>query len=358
MAPDLVPRARIGQHAWLVSLAVGALALVVLAALIVGSSPRRSTSAGRQLGSLAYALDRDVFLADPDGRHASRITHADGGPFGYGSPRFSPDGRLLTYERRGAAAGETTTFVADATGIVLASFPGHRSAWAPDSTRIATWSGGDAVPSIDVHDIEGILLARLPLPGDAIPDGDSFVTWTADGLAAAVELRRPGSGVETWVLPVDGTAPRSSPLGSRDWLVGAASPDGSRVAFLVRGQRRVTVVRAGDDPRPLVALSTDTRSGVAGGIRWSPGGDRIAYGSADGLRVVDADYLVTSPRFETTVAVGAVAWSPDAARILFAVGVGGDASGLDLVWRVDADGSDPVRLVDGTTDADWQWLPD
>lgn len=104
---------------------------------------------------------------------------------------------------------------------------------------------------------------------------------------------------------------------------------------------------------------------------WSPGGDRIVYTSFDPptgdmtIRVMAADgtagtnltpagsrdFFVTNP------------WSPNGEKILFI----SDRSGSYDLWMMNADGTDPVQVTDGTNVIPWlhgpqgyeaEWSPD
>ena len=71
-------------------------------------SRRRTTDAGpvpAASGTLAYALDGDIYVADPDGSNAVRVANGlpdedcggDGGEYWAEGPMWSPDGRYLAY---------------------------------------------------------------------------------------------------------------------------------------------------------------------------------------------------------------------------------------------------------------------
>ena len=97
-------------------------------------------------------------------------------------------------------------------------------------------------------------------------------------------------------------------------------------------------------------------------VMWSPTGDRIAFevGRPDlppnEIRVVDlASGQVTS--LATVRGVGMshlLRWSPDGDRILF---WNADASNVESLWTIRADGSDAQLLVPGSGWGDWQLLP-
>jgi Tol biopolymer transport system component len=101
---------------------------------------------------LAYALDGDIYVADPDGSNAVKV--ADGLPaedcYGFSGeywaegPMWSPDGRYLAYRRYTDCSSSENlrdVVISDAEGNVLAMFSatGWKIAWSPDSTRVAVW---------------------------------------------------------------------------------------------------------------------------------------------------------------------------------------------------------------------------
>jgi Tol biopolymer transport system component len=123
------------------------------------------------------------------------------------------------------------------------------------------------------------------------------------------------------------TADRSHPGidGPRHWL--RSSPDGSRIAFLMRDDLGIvqlfTVCPKGGRP---VQVTRDERS-VASSFSWSPDGRRIAYVADSSVFIVDVasgastrltDRLVAAPpRPEACV------FSPDGRRIAFMRSVAG-----------------------------------
>jgi Tol biopolymer transport system component len=163
------------------------------------------------------------------------------------------------------------------------------------------------------------------------------------------------SGIYT-VRASDGTTPRRL-TEARD-VPCDYSPDGTQLAFVRTGDEDtvgtlMVMDAGGGTPRslaPNIALS-----GIA--CDWSPDGQAIVAGSADGT------LLMVSPDGEGTpfsgdgidgYAWGAV-WSPDGTRLLFSMAPeGGDSSAAFIAAR---DGSDLVRITDpgGYEEAD-AWL--
>src|SRR5829696_9547830 len=90
-----------------------------------------------RLGSLAYGVDGDIYVADWDGSNPVRI--ADGEYWGEG-PIWSPDGRYLAYRHTNCDGPEDAcrhVVISDPQGNVIAEFPadGWDISWSPDSTR-------------------------------------------------------------------------------------------------------------------------------------------------------------------------------------------------------------------------------
>ena len=109
------------------------------------------------MGSLAYGVDGDIFVAEWDGSNPVRI--ADGHPpsdcglehgriFVAAGPIWSPDGRYLAYRHTDCEAAPDAWWdvvISDPQGNVVTSFPGEGWGipWSPDSTRVAVWVSWD-----------------------------------------------------------------------------------------------------------------------------------------------------------------------------------------------------------------------
>ncbi len=365
--PDAVlRRARRSRHRRIT--AVAAVVVVTLALGVGVASHRRPSSAPlpathphASLGRLAYGLNGDIYLADWDGRNPVRI--ADGVPDGdaaCGQYRvdgsiWSPDGRYLAY--RGAKAGgggscQGTVNISDASGRLVASFPGSGwlISWSPDSTRVATWV--DLGRAIGIYGLDGARQARLSLPDGLMAPGDFDPVWSPDGSSLEVPF-----GVE---IPVDGSTPLRLPADDPRWQWKVThSPDGAHVAYISRDSDSSLVVAAADGSNPRVLIPTGAENPV-----WSPTGDRIAFDSATGvgttdmgpateLRVVDvARGTVTSLAGKGGAdALRVITFSPEGDRMLFSRT---DAKGVSSLWSVHADGSYPQLVVAGTDSGDWE----
>jgi Tol biopolymer transport system component len=357
------------------AVAVGVASQRRLAADPVPADPRPIVNPAGTLGQLAYALDGDIYLAESDGSNPVRIADGtrgvgpDGDCPGYWveGPLWSPDGRYLAYRGDPLTAGDTptgdcrwnrTVTISDASGHVVASFPGDgwAIAWSPDSTRVAVWDNFYEEHTLGVYGLDGVRQAQLTMPPEWELPGDRDPVWSPDGTALIV----PG-GVE---VPVDGSTPRQLPEDDpRSPLMTSYSPDRTKIAYMSRDGLAVAAAD-GSQSRVLVPGELDRDFPWAPyGLSWSPTGDRIAFvqyralpegGRVNELAVLDvangsvvalADMGPGKFQFES------VEFSPEGDLIRF---TRDDDAGVRSLWSVHADGSDPQLLVDGSSWGDWQ----
>jgi hypothetical protein len=273
-------------------------------------------------GTLAYILDGDVYVADPDGANAVKIADGVGddcastGGFsfwGEGS-MWSPDGRYLAYRRVDCSSeqpgiGENwgDVVISDAAGNVHATFPadGWDIGWSPDSSRVAVWESGSLFETVGVFGVDGTRQAQLTMPSGWQPIGDHDPAWLRDGTLAVDDVE----------LPLDGGAAGRLDLARyNEWrddylaTIGQRvdSPDGSHTASVRHRSLRVE----GSDGSGSVTLLTVERGTSLSVIGFSPRGDRILFS-------------------ETT------------------------DSGESSLWSVGVDGSGARLVVAGTMDGEW-----
>lgn len=311
-----------------------------------------------KVGSLAYGVDGDIYVAERDGSNAVRIADGrppnecgdwpGGGEYWGEGPIWSPDGRYLAYRHRncdrpeGARGGEVV--ISDPEGNVVAEFPGEGwdISWSPDSTRVAVWV--DLVEgTIGVFGVDGERQALLTVPREMREAGDYDPVWFPDGESLLVP---------DVVIPIDGSTPYKPPLAGPS--EGTYSPDGSRIAYVgvAPPDRQSLVVAEADGSNPQVVFDDWVWEPV-----WSPTGDRIAFtskkpGSAtvNQLRVLDvATGTVTLlAEADGSEDLEVIDFSPEGDRILYA-----RMEDVGSLWSVNADGSDPHRLVAATAWGDW-----
>jgi Tol biopolymer transport system component len=329
------------------------------------------------LGSLAYALDGDIFVAEWDGSNSVKIAdgrppdewedgvlveeHCGSGEYFADGPIWSPDGRYLAYRHTdcNAPAFQSDVVISDAEGNVVTSFPsgeGSRISWSPDSTRVAVWvRTWTSTWTIGVYGVDGVRQALLTLPGGGVFEpGKIDPVWSPDGRSLLL-----GRGE----IPLDGSTPRPLPWAepTDPWVTGwALSPDGSRIALVV--DRSFVIAEAnGSNPQEVSGDWPEMKLPPHWDPVWSPAGDRIAFtptsrGSTQ-LRVLDVATGTATLLTEVDASNGlrVIDFSPQGDRILFE-SFHLDGAGADSLWSVNVDGSDLRRLVAGTAVGEWQTL--
>jgi Tol biopolymer transport system component len=178
------------------------------------------------------------------------------------------------------------------------------------------------------------------------------VSFTVDcvTIRQVVFWRWLGDHRDLFVMATDGSGLVNLTNDAAPELSPAWSPDGTRIAFV-----------AGDPNAEIYVMNADgsarkrltNNPGEDNFPAWSPDGSRIAFSSdvngtrdiwvmaADGTGLTNLTH--SAGTFDTEPG-----WSPDGSRIVF------QRSGD--VWVMDADGSDPVRVMtDGLTPS---WSPD
>jgi Tol biopolymer transport system component len=351
----------------LVGLAVVAGALAGLRTIQATPTPVKPATpppSPATLGSLAYGVDGDIYVAEWDGSNAVRI--ADGRPpnecvpswpgeyWGEG-PIWSPDGRYLAYRHSNCDGPQDAwrdVVISDPEGNVVAEFPtrtiaGWDISWSPDSTRVAVWVNSPPAETIGVLGVDGVRQALLSVPPGMLEAGDHDPMWLPDGESLLVH--------RDVVVPIDGSTPYKLPVAGRrlGWSV-TYSPDGSRVAYTIR---KSLVVAEADGSNPQEVFGDWVWSPV-----WSPAGDRIAFTSQsrssswepNQLRVLDvATGMVTLvTEAEASDMLEVIDFSLEGDRILFSR-IEDRQLGEASLWSVNTDGSDLRRLVAGTAWGDW-----
>ena len=138
-------------------------ALLVVAAALVGAQLLRPDPLTWRLGGLAYAVDGDVYVARAEG--VPPVLIADGTSRGYGhysDPQWSPDGEHLMYSTYSTMAPSSESPMPRAARSCRST--GWQPTWAPDSSHIATWGKSSPPGKIFVHALDGNLTSV------AIPD--------------------------------------------------------------------------------------------------------------------------------------------------------------------------------------------
>lgn len=208
---------------------------------------------------------RDLYRVDADSGEVRRLTTSEHGNF---EPQVSPDGQRIAFVS--SRDGNAEVYVMDAGGGAeerLTAF--HRDDWAPrwspDGRTLAFMSDREGVERIYLMNPDGTNQRRLTArTGETGETHESELTWSPDGSRIAYVLRG-AHGSEVWVTEVaTGTSRRISDPGARDDANPAWSPDGAYLVFSSRhrGNTDLHMVRA--DGTGRVRLTT------APGADWLP----------------------------------------------------------------------------------------
>ena len=214
---------------------------------------------------------------------------------------------------------------------------GDAPAWSPTANQIAfrRWEDGtDVVYRINIDRTDLTAMARVPIDGRIVPF--SYLDpplWSPDGKRIAVGLdhQHYESGhSRIRIHNTDGTKFKEIPTQSQRVTEIAWAPDGSHLAYVLRGNPKPDP--ALDKQLHIVNLaeiegenSVNSRQVLKHtSPAWSPRGNRIAYMEREdcmGLRwkvwVLDRETNRALPIARTTLSLTAVTWLPDGKHLCF-----------------------------------------
>jgi Tol biopolymer transport system component len=350
-----------GGDIWTIDLATGRETKLVEDAF----NPAYSPEGGRLAFDAAWAGGRRIWIADSTGRNPRQITSDSSEAVVHTSPRWSPDGSRLAFRR-------VETIKSDIAAVDLASravirvtndnIPDMDPVWAPDGGHLyfASSRGG------------GMNLWRVEMTGGGAPAGspEQLTTGAGDDIAPAVApdgskvaFAVRGINSDLWRLPVAPTTGEAS--GSPESVVrttrvesrGAWSPDGSRIAFNSDrlGEMNIWVRQVAD------STERQLTQGAGGDYQpdWSPDGHSIAFfsarsGSADIWAVQAGDGRLTRLTDDPATDTNPF-YSPDGKRIAFV----SDRGGRSELWVMNADGSAQRRVTSVVVGGHFlRWTPD
>ena len=245
-------------------------------------------------GTLVYVgggqrdTDRRLVWLHRDG--SADTLPAEAGP--YVVPRLSPGGRYVSVETR-FADDDVWLYDLSRGGWSRRTVEGENMApvWGPDATQIAI--GYFSVSALNLH------LLNLDGTGDKerIIESELFqwpTSWSADGHLLAYVERHPQTGLDLWVLPLDGERrPRSFLATSFDEDQAVFSPDGRWLAYSSNETGRVEVFLRS------LAGSEKEQVSIGGGSEpaWAKSGRELFYRKGHAMMAV-------SVRLEPTLDVG------------------------------------------------------
>ena len=302
-----------------------AIAVLVLLGLDPAGAGAQPSALASSNGVLVFRSDRDgepdLFTIDPSTSAVTKLTTRSGAA--ELQPAWSPDGGRIAYVRRGAITGRPDLWVMKASGrgrtrVTSTSVPERDPSWSPDGSHL-------------------VYAARTG-------PGEPFRIFVAND---------DGSGRDQLTSQAAGSADRS-PV----W-----SPDGSRIAFVSNragGFPELYLMSAGGTG--LVRLTTN--SSIDANPSWSPDGTKLLFERCCENGTSDLFTIDVATRAEVDLTPSSTqqdfdpVWSPDGTRIAFVSFEVGQGN-LDI-WRMNADGTAPVRLTQEAgpdLSPDWQPIP-
>jgi Tol biopolymer transport system component len=261
----------------------------------------------------------------------------------------APKGRIAFSKTEGDRPEDKYIWIMNADGSGAKKILDRASSpsFSPDGTKLAYfhWTDGIYVANADGTDLPG-----KKVLGDTFT---RFLDWSHDGRWIAFTAQPGGTGNAVIdIAPPDGTALKD-PNARRNVAIGLSpswSPDDAQVVFATC-REGCGIFRGKSGGGDAVAIVTDD-----GGLpSWSPDSKRIVYQKeVDGqkqLFLINPDGTGKKQlTLGATMHVAAV-WSADGNYIFYRSPEGGNWG----IWRMKADGTNPVKLIDGVPPVDWAY---
>jgi hypothetical protein len=255
-----------------------ALVLITFAAI----APRAEAAFPGRDGKLVFSVEGDILLANANG---TGLEHLTSGPARDDSPSWSADGKLIVFVRNGVIH----TMRANGRDLRSTRVSGRDPRWHPDRTLIVFWeSEGVSTMRPDGHAV------RLILKSEFAPfffHTWRYPAWSVRGELLVSEAEADLEGTFSDVVPFD-----DCPFDAEraEW-----SPDG-RMLAVMGFAAQICLTDGISGPEELQdVFATD--------VAWSPAGDRLAFGGAGALQIVDLEgNILRAFGFD----VGAVDWQP------------------------------------------------
>jgi TolB protein len=276
-----------------------------------------------KLGPIVFSANRsgdvtrgsNLYTMEPDGSNLLQVTHDD---FGYGQPRWSPDGKTIVFQ------GPRTIANPDAVPLYLVDANGKNKRLLVSQGETAVWS-----PSGDL-----IAYSKDPRCGGVCANWDVFIF----NLAKKTEIsltNDPGYYETVWDWSPDGQfllIESNNPANNlgEDWEIYVLDTQGNYISRLTDNDVY--------DVSP----------------RWSPDGSMVAYSAFDGkdwdIFVMNADGSnKRNLSDDDNVFSYSPCWSPDGLKILYSVSEGPKGYDLNVVniYSINLDGTGLIKLTQG-----------
>ena len=229
---------------------------------------------GISMSYIAFSSDiseglKEIFVADVLGKNIKQITRHKNLAV---SPKFSPDGKLLTYSSY--HPGNPNLYITDwqeaKSTKAISRRPGLNlaPAWSPDGKTMVITLSMDGNPDLYLITPEGTIISRLTKnTGISVSP-----TWSPDGKHIAFVSDRSGNP-QIYVMNIKTKSVRRITFQGNDNTEPSWSPDGEWIAYsgLYEGRYQVFIIKPEDGlPLQLTWYHDDHES-----PSWSPDGRQI-----------------------------------------------------------------------------------
>jgi len=181
---------------------------------------------------IAFSMNEDVFLMEPDGSDVTQLTHLapSGGGF---QPQFSPDAGSIVFSAQIPNSGAQPIYVMNADGsdqdrLTKGPAINYGPTYSPVGDQIAFSQSAKKI------------VTMLPNGGDQTTlagsgQADDHPDYSPDGKTIAFEANYSNGASDIWVMDVDGTnATQLTTTGSQEGFTNGEpsfSPDGTRIVY-------------------------------------------------------------------------------------------------------------------------------
>ena len=332
VAERLHDRWTLPNSARLLLAVIAVLAVLLVAAFVIGGSQRRLPPpfGPARPGLLAFDTSSHIGLLNADGTGLTMLTS---GPEVDRYPIWSPDGTRIAFVASRDLSLGLVVMDADGRHRITLADQVHRAGglhasvsfgsfvpmtWSPDSQRIAFAGDFGDGPHLYVSPADRPAPERIG-PADLDATAPS---WSPDGTLIAFRHAEDADHPQAvWLIRPDGGGLHKlshSPM-VIDVFPGAAwAPDGKRLAFLAEGMSHsndVYVINADGTDQRDVTFTPDDEQWAS----WSPDGKRLTVGWFEGASGVFVTDVGGTNRVDLPTGgnrISTPAWSPDGARIV------------------------------------------